>query len=351
LLECKNATKNPHCTRTVKDYHGDAAERGSMMVLLGTRVITSARARKEAHVDSWLARYPELNSDDFESDSVSLLLDSLVPPTNHSPLLHGQSALVARGYELFESEGCADCHRGPYLTDNSMHRLFDRRSQEIGIAAPSTAGFRALGRGGGPALGTAPFRSLSNRALQLYVAGPYDPKTGETTSEGNVFNGLFGTRPVGYKSLTLRHLWGSAPYLHDGGVGVALKPGVSPADADLVRLLQRPVSDQLQGTGPILAYREEHQTAGPWPNAALSLQALLLEAVRENVLANNQAPLMAVPKAAGEQLSVPERVSIASLGVEGQGHAFWIDDVPGGPRVSALIAFLLSLDDNPGELP
>lgn len=351
FLDCKNAVKNPHCTRTPADYGGDAKHRGSMMVLLGTRVITSARARKEAHLESWLARYPGLNADDFESDSVSLLLDSLVPPTNHSPLLHGQSALVARGYELFQAEGCADCHRGPYLTDNSMHRLFDRRAAEIGIAAPSTAAFRALGRGGGPALGTAPFRSLSNRALQLYVAGPYDPETGRATATGNVLNGLFGTRPVGYKSITLRHLWGSAPYLHDGGVAVALKPGSSPAETDLIRLLQRPVSEQLQGMGPILAYREEHQASGPWANAALSLQALLLEAVRKEVMANNQALLMVVPKAAGEQSSLPDRVSIASLGVEGQGHAFWIDDVPGGPRVSALVAFLLSLDDNPGELP
>jgi hypothetical protein len=44
-------------------------------------------------------------------------------------------------------------------------------------------------------------------------------------------------------------------------------------------------------------------------------------------------------------------VSLLSLGAEGRGHEFWIDDVPGGERVSALVAFLLALDDAPGQLP
>jgi hypothetical protein len=37
--------------------------------------------------------------------------------------------------------------------------------------------------------------------------------------------------------------------------------------------------------------------------------------------------------------------------VDGSGHDFYIDDVPGGDRVTALVAFLMALDDAPGELP
>jgi hypothetical protein len=37
--------------------------------------------------------------------------------------------------------------------------------------------------------------------------------------------------------------------------------------------------------------------------------------------------------------------------VEGRGHDFWIEDEPGGERITALVAFLLALDDAPGQLP
>ena len=42
---------------------------------------------------------------------------------------------------------------------------------------------------------------------------------------------------------------------------------------------------------------------------------------------------------------------MTSLGVSGIGHEFWIDDTPGGDRITALVAFLLALDDRPCELP
>lgn len=338
--------------RTPADYGGDAAQRGSMMVLLGTRVTTTAAVRRRIDLEGLLERYPGLNADDFESDAVSLMLDWLTPPPNTTLLLARARGLVARGYEIFKQAGCASCHQGPYFTDNAVSRLYARRKDEIGIAAPSTAGFRALGRGSGPAIDTTPHRSISNRALQLYVSPPYDAETGLATAQGSALRGLLGSRAVGYKTLTLRYLWGSAPYLHDGGVAVALRPGAAAAGDDLRALLARPAADKMYGMASLLAYREANQSGGPWPNAALSLQALLLKSERALVLADNRSATMAVPIGdADNPLSAPPRVSLASLGVEGRGHEFWIDDTPGGERVSALVAFLLALDDAPGDLP
>ena len=350
LTHPQNRAKNR--VRTPADYGGTAKLRGSVMVLLGTRVITSQKAAQEIGLPDWKRRYPRLNSDDFQSDAVSLMLDWLTPPPNRSALLAKAKSQIARGYEVFQEAGCAGCHSGPFRTDNRISRLYARRGPEIGIAAPSTAGFRALGRGTGPAINTAPYRSLANRALQLYVAPPYEPETGEPVLTGSAVRGLFGSRAVGYKTLTLRYLWGSAPYLHDGGVAVALRPGVAPAGDDLKTLLSRPISDKLYGMASLLAYREAAQSGGPWPNAALSLQALLLECERQRVMVQNAAPLMPVPiGGADNPLGAPAKTSAESLGVQGVGHDFYIDDEPGGERITALIAFLLSLDDAPSELP
>jgi mono/diheme cytochrome c family protein len=338
--------------RTLADYGGTAQKRGGMMVLLGTRVITSVKARHQIDLADWLRRYPGLNADDFQSDAVSLLLDWLAPPPNQSALLANASALIRRGYEVFRDSGCATCHAGPFFTDNRMNRLFDRRGPEIGIAPPSTAGFRALGRGKGPAIGTAPYRTLANRALQLYVAPPYDPETGDPSAPGGAFAGFLGSRPLGYKTLTLRYVWGSAPYLHDGGVAVGLRPGAAPSGDDLKALLSRPATDKLYGMASLLAERERAQSGGPWPNAALSLQALLLATERERVIRNNRSPIMPVPIGnADNPLGAPATTSADLLGVQGIGHEHYVDDVPGGDRITSLVAFLLSLDDAPAELP
>lgn len=338
--------------RDAGDYGRDAEHRASMMVLLGTRVITTPAVRREFGVDALVANNPGLNADDFQSDAVSAFLDWHTPPPNRTPLLARASGLVKQGQQVFEDAGCRGCHNGPFLTDNRMHREYDRRRAEIGIAVPSTAGFRSLARGAGPALNTAPYRTLANRPLQLLVSPPYDPETGRATGAGGAGAFLFGDRPVGYKTLTLRNLWASPPYLHDGGVAVALRRGMAPPGDDLAALLRRPDADKLHGTGAILAEREARPEGGPWPNAALSLQALLLQRERAKVLAGNHAVIMPTPQGGSDNpLGAPDVTNIVARGVEGRGHEFWVEDEPGGERITALVAFLLALDDNPGELP
>jgi hypothetical protein len=103
----------------------------------------------------------------------------------------------------------------------------------------------------------------------------------------------------------------------------------------------------------ILGRQETAPEAWLRPDAALSLQALLLRRERARMLAHANDRVIPVPGvgSAENPLGSPAFVSARELGIAGVGHEFYVDDVPGGERVSALIAFLLSLDDAPGELP
>jgi hypothetical protein len=106
--------------------------------------------------------------------------------------------------------------------------------------------------------------------------------------------------------------------------------------------------------GAILAYRERYPESNLRADAALSLQALLLQSERARVIAANRVPAYPVAVGIGGPNAfdeVPaEQVSVDQLGLSGIGHEFFIDDVPGGDDVTALVAFLLALDDEPGSL-
>jgi len=286
-------------------------------------------------------------------EGVNVALDWQPSPPNLTRRLARARALVPRGYELFHAQGCATCHRGPFYTDNVIHRLSARRAREIGIAPPSTAPWRSLGRGSGPAIESDPERTWDSRILYLYVAPSYDPATGAAVSAGGPLNGLFGDQVVGYKTTQLRYLWGSAPYLHDGGVGVAVAPASAVDRDDLVAVLRLPEAAKVYGMGHVLAYEEREPGKRLRADAALSLQALLLRSERERVLLRKHDRVIPVPGAGSAEnpLKTPSFVSAAELGIEGTGHEFYLDDVPGGERVSALVAFLLALDDSAGELP
>jgi hypothetical protein len=226
---------------------------------------------------------------------------------------------VNRGYEIFKSQGCASCHAGPFFTNNKIIPL-----QEIG---------------------TNDARARATEPLQTFVAPQYDPTTGKAITGGvfGFFAKLFaGKQKYGYKVVTLRYLWGTAPYLHDGGVGITLRPGSAPAGDDLQALLRRPEGDKLYGMGQILTYREANPDSYLRPNAALSLQALLLKGEREKVIAANKEAVMPI-------LGTSDRLSMDAMNVQGIGHEMYIDDTPGGDKITALVAFLLALDDDPGH--
>ena len=325
----------------------------SGMATLDLRIAIEPKEREKLKV--YADRYG-LTLEDLQNEAVSLALDGFEPPPNNTPLLTANVDRVPKGYEVFQEEGCVSCHRGPFGTDNIIYPLSaDPRVEFGGPRAPSTAGWRTLGRGDGPAINTEPQRAINGRPLHRLVSPPYDPATGAATRQGGVLQGLLSVQRVGYKTTALRYLWGSAPYLHDGGVGVALRPGTEEG-TDLRALLRRAGSEQvIYGMGEILSLGERSPTLSPKTNAALSLQALVLRTERERVIAANELENYEVP--AGSTMDVVrggppiERVSMRSIGIAGYGHDFYISDVPGGERVTSLVAYLLSLDDCPRRLP
>ena len=343
--------------REPEDYGGDAVARGPLMALGGVRIRTPPEMLAEVDATALAARYPGLNLDELASDAVSLMLDANQSPPNLSPLLARAAPLIERGYAIFRASGCAGCHRGSLLADNLIHPNSLQRAQAQGLPnAPSTAGWRRTERVAkfGPAIGSAPTRAESTRTVRLYVAPSYDPRTGKALSAGSPAIGLLGERVVGYKTMQLRYLWGSAPYLHDGGVGVCLQPTAAPAGDDLQALLRRPARDKWYGMGRVLAQRERDPERVLRADAALSLQALLLQSERARVIEANAQLVFPAPRGVAGPTAfdepIPEKLSMNQLGVYGTGHEFWVDDEPGGNTITPLIAFLLALDDDPGDV-
>jgi len=68
----------------------------------------------------------------------------------------------------------------------------------------------------------------------------------------------------------------------------------------------------------------------------------MLKSERDKVVAANQEPIYSIP-------GTNDRLAIASIHIQGIGHEYWIKDDPGGDRISAIVAFLLALDDDPGK--
>ncbi len=304
-----------------KDFGSDGKNRGALVGMLGTRVITTDAVRAQYGVDELEKKYG-LNGDEFVTESVSLMLDWVEPPPNLSPLLENarKAGLVEKGHAIFKSQGCVQCHAGPIFTNNLIVPL--------------------------KKIGTNSTRAEATAPLQTFLAPKYNPATGQAVSGGffGFFAKLFGKskQQPGYKVVTLRYVWGSAPYLHEGGVGVTLRAEAQASGDDLQALLARPVADKIYGMGQILNYREAHPDSYLRPNAALSLQALLLKDERAHVIAANGEAILAVP---GEN----QRLAMSALQIEGIGHEFWIPDQPGGEIITPLIAFLLALDDEPGK--
>jgi hypothetical protein len=187
-------------------------------------------------------------------------------------------------------------------------------------------------------------RSSATAPLQTFLTANYDPASGLAVAgalTSVVARWLSDLKP-GYKVVTLRYLWGSAPYLHDGGVGICLDPVSIPAGDDLMSLLRRPQNEKIFGIAQILNYREKNPGTFLRPDAALSLQGLLLKSERDKIIDANRQFIW--------QISGTNRyVSIASMHIQGIGHDYYINDVPGGNDITALVAFLLALDDNPGK--
>ncbi len=246
------------------------------------------------------------------ANAMAAFQDSLLPPPNRSAA--NQSALasgaVARGAQVFLAAGCASCHVAPFFTDNKVYP-----NAQLGMNGARAESRLALdGRMSPPKVyafdEAVPLRADA-RVLEVPIAGISDDPARLP----------FGTRDRGYKTLSLRGLFASAPYFHDGGAAVGtgtlrIAPDGSWAVVD---------PNGLGIPGAVQSFRGV--------DAAGSLRAVVDSALRDLVVSANRAS-----------------PGLVRQSLDGSGHRFFVDATTGfTPRQQAdLVDFLLALDDNPG---
>ncbi len=252
----------------------------------------------------------------FANNAMSAFQNSLVPPANRTKenwqaLRRGS---VQRGARIFEKANCATCHIPPFFTDNQIHpidqigtnsaRAKSRLELNDLLVEPKLYSFDT----------PVPIPAGAE-VLDIPTEGVSDTPT--TLPKGILPDG-------GYKTTSLRGLYLSAPYLHDGGVAVR-EGSLEVARNGRFRVVD-PSGLGLTGT----------LSQGLPADAASSLRALLDRELREQVIQANKA----------NPALDPERSNL-----DGTGHEFYVDTEAGFNyrQQEDLINFLLALDDNPGR--
>lgn len=250
----------------------------------------------------------------FAANAIAAWENSLVPPPNRTAENQKalQSGSVQRGAKVFQEANCASCHIAPFFTDNKIHPI-----KELG-----TNPARAKSRLGMNKLLVSP----KMYTLNTPVPAPANAETLNVPTDG--ISATPTTLPTGilpeggYKTPSLRGLYLSAPYLHDGGV--AVRAGTIKVNADGSFTLVDPSGLGLTGT----------LSQGIPADSASSLRALVDRQLRGQVIAANKA-----------------YPSLVRSNLDGTGHPFYVDQAAKfTPAQQAdLINFLLALDNNPGS--
>ncbi|WP_265272732.1 di-heme oxidoredictase family protein [Nostoc sp. KVJ3] len=249
----------------------------------------------------------------FANNAMSAFQNSLVPPANQTSenwqALNSYS--VKRGAKIFEKANCATCHIPPFFTDNKVHPLDEihtnpaRAQSRLGLnkslVAPKLYTFNT------------PVPIPANaEVLDVPTQGISDTPT--TLPKGILPKGA-------YKTTTLRGLYVSAPYLHDGGV--AVRTGSLKVDSNGGFTVVDKSGLGLSGT----------LSQGIPADATSSLRALVDRDLRASVVKANKA-----------------NPALVRSNLDGTGHDFYVDRQAGfnSNQQADLINFLLALDDNPG---
>lgn len=250
----------------------------------------------------------------FASNAMSAFQNSLLPPANQTSenwqALNSNS--VKRGAKVFEKANCATCHIPPFFTDNTIHPIDEIRTNPARaeshlalnklLVAPKLYTFNT------------PVPIPANaEVLDIPTQGISDTPT--TLPKGILPKG-------GYKTTTLRGLYASAPYLHDGGA--AVRAGSLKVDSNGSFTVVDKTGLGLSGT----------LSQGIPADPASSLRALVDRNLRALVIKANKA-----------------NPSLVRSNLDGTGHDFYVDRQAGfnSNQQADLVNFLLALDDNPGS--
>ncbi|MCC5639978.1 hypothetical protein LC593_29950 [Nostoc sp. CHAB 5844] len=250
----------------------------------------------------------------FANNAMSAYQNSLVPPANQSSenwqSLNSNS--VKRGAKIFEKANCASCHIAPFFTDNKIHpvkeiRTNPARGQSRLALAPFLVPAKLY------SFNTSVPIPSSAEVLNVPTEGISDGPT--SSPKGLLPDG-------GYKTPSLRGVYLSAPYLHDGGV--AVRAGSLKVDSNGGFTIVDSNGLGLPGT----------LRQGMSADAASSLRALVDRDLRSKVIQANKAD-----------------IGLVRSNLDGTGHEFYVDRQAGfNPKQQTdLINFLLALDDDPGS--
>lgn len=244
-------------------------------------------------------------------NGMSVFQNTLAPPPYK---FAADRETLQRGAKVFENANCAQCHSGRYFTNHDVIPVEEVKTQ------PSRAS----------ALAKIPPMLISPETYppNISVPLPTDPTvlsvpTDITPERVQKLAYAVGNNG-GFKVQHLIGLYTSAPYLHDGGVA-ATKTALQP-DADGSFSIANP--DEMGMAGTLM------QNRNPDPEA--SLRVLIDRDLRQvAVTANRKNP------------------DLQATHVDGSGHEYWVDRQAGysADDQTALIQFLLSIDDDPEVLP
>ncbi|MDZ4871698.1 MAG: hypothetical protein CLLPBCKN_001086 [Chroococcidiopsis cubana SAG 39.79] len=250
----------------------------------------------------------------FADNAMAAFQNSLVPPPNRTQenITALKNGSVRRGAQVFQRANCATCHAPPFFTDNKIHPL-----KQLGNNSARARSRLALK----DVLVPPKIYTLNNpvpipanaEVLDVPTEGISDSPT--TLPKGFLPDG-------GYKTLSLRGVYLSAPYLHDGGV--AVRAGSLKIQSNGSFTVVDRTGLGLTGTLSI----------GQSADSASSLRALLDRQLRSQVIAANQA-----------------NPALVRSNLDGTGHEFYVDKTTGftPAQQTDLINFLLALDDDPGR--
>lgn len=243
-------------------------------------------------------------------NGLSAYQNTLAPPPHDG----GDPDAIRRGAGVFVKAGCAGCHAGSRFTN---HRVLPWR--EVGTQASRAKALAAFPRIFGPPLAYPVDTPVPLPPNARAIPVPMDLLPEEDRQRAYAMNDPEG----GYKVPSLIGLAVSAPYLHDGGVAAA--PGALSHEAAHVSIADR------RGLGPMgTAY------ASAPADPENSLHLLLDRGLRKVLVDLNRSD-----------------TRLQRAQVDGSGHEFWVDREAGFEErdTEDLIAFLLSLDDDPAVLP
>jgi len=251
----------------------------------------------------------------FANNAMAAFQNSLVPPPNltQENITALTNGSVRRGAQVFQQANCATCHAPPFFTDNKIHPL-----SELG-----TNSARARSRLDLKDVLVPPkLYTLNNPVPVPAGAEVLDvPTEGISDSPTTLPKGFLPDG--GYKTLSLRGVYLSAPYLHDGGV--AVRAGSLKIQPNGSFTVVDPSGLGLAGTLSI----------GKPADSKSSLRALLDRELRVQVIAANQAS-----------------PALRRDNLDGTGHHFYVDRAAGftPAQQTDLINFLMALDDDPGQI-